>query len=399
MSSWNAISRFWCASCVDAATQDVEGSSDVGGYVTPKSIETPVGGGHHLSHVGHLTKSSSAYPETGFSHQIRDPYASRVPFNLRASSKSTKSDGDDQNRQNQAQHTHPYTNSHKAQPAQNQSTHLHHHNPPPNNHRHQPGREPHQQSDSLAHASDHDKAAESDNEENSIYTILIRFPPASEVVEGSNASSNKRHKRKSRNGSGSSTANNLQRSKSVHDTEPLKSINENPHRTSIQMLLESPDDEKTPMIRTDLPSSSIKSSSKEKLANTQKSLYSKSLPARGRGINKGIGSGSNTSGATNSSSQRSTHSTTHNISSLNSTDTPSTPRIGCKIRSPVSTVDGDISRIPLDARLVPKQLLKVTLLIIQNGISCFSDNFSQGHLVWVGILYTKKSIFVGKQRK
>jgi len=36
-SNWDAISRFLCVSCVAAAsgTNDPEGSSDVGGYLTP----------------------------------------------------------------------------------------------------------------------------------------------------------------------------------------------------------------------------------------------------------------------------------------------------------------------------------------------------------------------------
>ena len=128
------------------------------------------------------------------------------------------------------------------------------------------------------------------------------------------------------------------------------------------MLLESPDDENTPMIRTDLPPSSVRNGCKERSVNT-KTIYSKSLPARGRGVNKGIGSGS--SGATNSSSQRSSQSTTaHNISSLNVAETPSTPKFS-KNRSPVPTVDGDVSRLPLDARLVPKQLIKVKNVVLK----------------------------------
>ena len=95
--------------------------------MTPRSIETPVGGsGHHLTHVSHLTKSSSAYPDTGFSsssHQIRDPYASRLPPNLRTSSNNTKSDGDELNLQIQAEHHH----THSPKPNQAQSQPLPHH--------------------------------------------------------------------------------------------------------------------------------------------------------------------------------------------------------------------------------------------------------------------------------
>ena len=356
-----------CVSCVAAAsgTNDPEVSSD-GGYLTPRSIETPVGGGHHLSHVGHLTKSSSAYPETGFassSHQIRDPYASRVPPILRESGKSTKSDGDERKLYTQKHQDH-YTQSQKLQQAQNQNTcHQQHLQPHLHNHRHPKCKDSNQQTDALQHACDPDKA-DSDNEENSIYTILIRFPPASSTT-GENSTSSKRHKKKSKEGGNSSTntvSNNLLRSKSVHDTGNIKP-NQHPHRTSIQMLLESPDDENTPMIRTDLPLSSMKNGGKEMSINT-KTVYSKSLPSRGRGINKGIGSGSSTSATTNSSSQRSSQSTTaHNISSVTVAGTPSTPKFSHK-RSPVPTVDGNISRIPLDARLVPKQLIKVKKIVI-----------------------------------
>ena len=357
-SNWDAISRFLCVSCVAAAsgTNDPEGSSDVGGYLTPRSIETPVGGGHHLSHVGHLTKSSSAYPETGFascSHQIRDPYASRVPPNLRFSNKSTKSDGDEQNLHTQKQHSSD-THFHKSQIAQTQNTSQQQSRQ--NNHRHKTSDDFQHQTDSSQHTTDHD-VAESDNDDNSIYTILIRFHPPSGTRE-ENGTSCKRHKKKSKNGSSTinQVSNNLQRSKSVHDPGNLKP-NQHPHRTSIQMLLESPDDENTPMIRTDLPTS-VKNIGKEKSTLSNKTVHSKSLPARGRGVNKGVGSGS--SGTTNSSSQRSSHSTTHNMTSLNSSDNAPTPKFNKK-RSPVATVDGDISRIPLDARLVPKQLIKVIL--------------------------------------
>ena len=358
-SNWDAISRFLCVSCVAAASgsNDPEGSSDVGGYLTPRSIETPIGGGHHLSHVGHLTKSSSAYPETGFtssSHQIRDPYATRVPTNLRLSNKSTKSDGDEHILHTHKQHSRD-THLNKSQKAQNQT--MSQHNP-----RHRKMEDSHQKTGSSQHTSDNDKT-ESDNEDNSIYTILIRLPPPSGTHE-ENGAPCKRHKKKSKAGCNTvnQASNNLHRSKSVHDQSNIKP-NQHPHRTSIQMLLESPEDENTPMIRTDLPTS-VKSMSKEKSTFCNKTVHSKSLPARGRGINKGVGSGSSTSGTTNSSSQRSSHSTTHNITSLNSSENASsTPKFNKK-RSPASTVDGDISRIPLDARLVPKQLIKVKHLYL-----------------------------------
>ena len=354
-SNWDAISRFLCVSCVAAASGDPEASSDVGGYLTPRSIETPIGGGHHLSHVSHLTKSSSAYPETGFtssSHQIRDPYATKVPPNLRLSNKSTKSDGDETNLHTQKQHSRD-THVHKSQIAQNQSTSHRQ----PHSHRHQKSENFHQKTDSSQHTSENDKA-ESDNEDNSIYTILIRLPPPSGAHE-ENGVPCKRHKKKSKNGGNqiNQVSNNLHRSKSVHDQGNLKP-NQHPHRTSIQMLLESPDDENTPMIRTDLPNS-VKNICKEKPTGCAKTVYSKSLPARGRGVNKGVGSGSSTSRTTNSSSQRSSHSTTHNITSLNSSDNASSTPKPNKKRAPVATIDGDISSIPLDARLVPKQLIKV----------------------------------------
>ena len=372
ISTWDTISRFLCVSCVAAASggNDPEASSDVGGYLTPRSIETPVGGsGHHLTQVSHLTKSSSAYPETGFSsstHQIRDPYASRLPPNLRASNKSTKSDGDEQTLHTQAEHQHHTHKSHQAQ-SQNLHHHHQHHHHHHHNHRHQKCKEPQQQNNSLQQVSDQDKA-ESDNDDNSIYTILIRFPPASGTIESSKSSSKQRHKGTAKNGGTYSTnniTNNLQRSKSVHDAGHLES-NQLSHRipigTSIQMLLESPDDENTPMVRTEM-TSSAKFGGKEKSINS-KSAYSKSLPARTRNANKGGGGGSGTSGTTNSSSQRSSHSTTQTTS----TDTPATLKC-CKNQTPVSNVDGDISKLPLDARLVPKQLLKVKkVLLIQLNI-------------------------------
>ena len=377
VTTWDTISRFLCASCVAAAssTNDPEGSSDVGGYMTPRSIETPVGGGgHHLTQVSHLTKSSSAYPETGFSsssHQIRDPYASRLPPTLRASSKSTKSDGDELNLHTQAEHQ---LHTHKPHQAQTQNPRHHHHHHNHHHHHHlQKCKESQQQNNSLQQVSDHDKA-ESDNDDNSIYTILIRFPPASATIE---SSSGQRHKSTAKNGGNYSTNNisdNLQRSKSVHDTGHLDTghlqSNQHPHRTSIQMLLELPDDESTPMVRTDMPSSS-KVDSTDKSING-KPAYSKSLPARGRNTNKGGRGGSSTSGTTNSSSQRSSHSTTHNTSLLTSADTPGTPKC-CKNQSSVSTVDGNISRLPLDARLVPKQLLKVRIYLLLI-VECLCSN-------------------------
>ena len=155
-----------------SSTNDPEGSTDADGYLTPRSIETPVGGGHHLSHVGHLTKSSSAYPETGFSsssHQIRDPY--RVPQNLRLSNKSTKSDGDEQNLHTQKHHSRDTHIHYKSQIAQNQTTSTQNQNR--NHNRHQKSENSHQKTDSSLHTSDHDKV-ESDNEENSI-DILYFF--------------------------------------------------------------------------------------------------------------------------------------------------------------------------------------------------------------------------------
>ena len=355
-----------------AATQDPEASSDACSYMTPRSIETPVGGGQHLSHVGHLTKSTSAYPETGFSsgaQQIRDPYA--VPSNIRFSSKSTKSDGDRQSSMSsQAQktfnHHHPDC-THKSQQAQIEKyqRHISHHHPCKDT-------ESQLQTDSTPKQSaDRDKV-DSDTEDNGIYTILIRFPP--HVSSSSNSTKNQnttcdghrqkvKTKREGNSMPNNESKNNMQRSKSVHDPVRLNCTQHARRTPSIQMLLESPDDENTPMIqRTGLHTSSQNAMKENSILN-KKTCYSKSLPARGRGIGKGIGSGSSTSGTTNTSSQRSSHSNntaTHNTASCNSDEGRNTPTCG-KHRVLNVAIDTDITPIPLDARLVPKQLIKVCL--------------------------------------
>ena len=357
-----------------AATQDPEASSDACSYMTPRSIETPVGGGQHLSHVGHLTKSTSAYPETGFSsgaQQIRDPYA--VPSNIRFSSKSTKSDGD---RQPSMPSQAPITLHHNH----------HHHHPDCTNKTHQAQGEIHQrhlsfqhsckdtesqfQTDSRAKPSDDHDKVDSDTEDNGIYTILIRFPPhvssSSTSTKNQNTTcdghrQNIKTKKEGNLMPNNESKNNMQRSKSVHDPVRLNCTQHARRTPSIQMLLESPDDENTPMIqRTGLHTSSQNAMKENSILN-KKACYSKSLPARGRGIGKGIGSGSSTSGTTNTSSQRSSHSnntTTHNTASCNSDEGRNTPTCG-KHRVLNVAIDADITPIPLDARLVPKQLIKV----------------------------------------
>ena len=125
------------------------------------------------------------------------------------------------------------------------------------------------------------------------------------------------------------------------------------------MLLESPaDDENSPMVSSNMREA-VNIGGKERSV-IEKSAYTKSLPSQARARhNHNGGGGSGHSGATTSSSQRSSHSTTHNTSSSN-TDASTTQK--CFKNKPsvtVSTVDGDISRLPLDARLVPKKLLRV----------------------------------------
>ena len=67
LTTWDTISRYLCVSCVAAAsdTNDPEGSSEVGGYMTPRSLETPVcASGHHLTQVSHFSKATSSSQAT-----------------------------------------------------------------------------------------------------------------------------------------------------------------------------------------------------------------------------------------------------------------------------------------------------------------------------------------------
>ena len=178
--------------------------------------------------------------------------------------------------------------------------------------------------------------------------------------------------------------NHMQRSKSVHDPVRLNCSQHARRTPSIQMLLESPDDENTPMIqRTGLHTSSQNAMKENSILN-KKACYSKSLPARGRGIGKGIGSGSSTSGTTNTSSQRSSHSnntTTHNTASCNSDEGRITPTCG-KHRVLNVAIDADITPIPLDARLVPKQLIKVCLCFSSINVAIIRKYTLCYYVIW-----------------
>ena len=251
-----------CVSCVAAASgvNDPEGSSEVGGYMTPRSLETPVcGSGHHISQSSHFSKATSSSHTTGFSsstHQIRDPYASRVPSALRASNKSTKSEGAEQSLRAPCQAEPP--TSHKHHQPQHREHPLQHHNP----HQHKKTKDIHQ--------NDSERVEGSDNDDTSIYTILIRFPAASKTVDDSKTRDqrSKSATKKSANSSIHQQLNNFQRSRSIHEAGYLPS-NQHPHRTSIQMLLESPaDDENSPMVSSDMRSS-VNIEGKDRKESTQ----------------------------------------------------------------------------------------------------------------------------------